>query len=83
MQSEMKFITFYGKLSIEIVIFSNFRTHSEYAELLNIELSDIIGAGFVSFTNETPQCYGESKSLDKRSSDFDTSILLEAIGWDR
>lgn len=84
MNNDMKYITFYGSLAIEIVLFPNFRTHSDFVETLNIKNQDIIGAGFVKFDNSggEPFCYGESVSLGKKSSEFDTHILWTAIGWD-
>ena len=42
---------------------------------MRIDVEDVVSAGFVRFTPEGLECYGESESLRKKSREIDTAIL--------
>ena len=79
---DMKYITFTGSLADEIVVSPSHRNHEQFANLLGVERSALIGAGFVSFKSEELTCYGESTSLGIKSHARDSSLLRAHMRMD-
>jgi len=65
-----------------IIVFPHFKQHSDFRHL------DPVSAGFISFgvgqdRNPDCTCYGESVSLNLKSSEEDSSLAKRQIlGWD-
>jgi hypothetical protein len=79
----MKYITFYGPMHTEIVIFINSHDHAQFANRMGIDKNDIQGAGFISCDqyNPIPRCIGKSTSLNIGADLSDTTILHKALKY--
>lgn len=79
----MKYITYEGPLHNEIVIFMNSHDHAAFAKRMDIDIQDVIGAGFIScdIYNPEPRCIGKSTSLHTFADPGDTKLLHRALNW--
>lgn len=79
----MKYITFKGMLHNEIVIFMSNHDHAVFAARMDIDIQDVIGAGFIAcdIDNPEPRCVGKSTSLYTVADPGDTKLLHRALNW--
>lgn len=71
----MKYIIFKQNDLVMPVVFPDHITHSQ----IKIENAKPISAGFLNFESGLPIAYGESESLNLRSSPMDSMVLTRLI----
>ena len=82
MFSRLKYVVYQIGTHETFIIFPEWEQHNDMVSRLLIAPNLVKGAGFVNFVDDTPECYGDSVSLDIKSRKEDTILMMKATGKD-